>query len=85
MPEQCRRVTSIAVRTKSSPARHENMTSTQKYIIPVAGMKAVKGSDAELVDLPPARDTRKAGLSMNAATKHKHTHHGTPNPPTGPA
>lgn len=46
------------VRARSTPTRHENINSTAKYMIPVAGMKAVNASDAELVDLQ-RKETRK--------------------------
>lgn len=45
---------------------HENITNTQKYMVPVAGMKAVNASDVEVVDLPPRKKKKKEMISTHA-------------------
>lgn len=53
------RTRSTATRATSIAAMHENMTNTQKYMVPVAGMKAVNASDVEVVDLPPRNSNKR--------------------------
>lgn len=49
---------SAAVLTSSSVAMVAKMTRTQKYTVPMAGMKAVKASAVE-VDLPEIKNKNK--------------------------
>lgn len=59
------------MRARSTPARHENITSTEKYMTPVAGMNAVKASDVELVALQTINTKH-----MHASTPHVHKEEG---------